>query len=584
MFKQALAFFLLAATALAQVVTVSTPRDFDGWIRTTTDWQAMPPAVDCGDALVVRGRRLGLELWSLDVRVKLAAGDALRLNLAKGRGTKWVLPQPATAGLSFPVVNGKPLPLRSATADGAGWLVHFAGRCGHLLHADVWVVHYPTLPGLARGELVVTASNPQVAATSERLAAPLTLTLQGATVSVPGGSAVLLPAGTTIADGQARSWPFAAVWPAVVQDWQWPSVDSVFDVSACGLSQTWRGWTPAFAGDAAAWAAQHRASELRHLQGWTAGLGVAPRSGVTGAQEDQLFPGGEAALAAEAVFPRYLAALGQSRRPCHHLEAGGSLLALADHPKLVLWEGRPHWPTTGDRLGKVATLPASGANGWWGPDEEHRLYGSVLAAYRATGSPALQWQLRHAATHLVFEAKGRIGAARAIGYRGMLSVQLWWHLEDRALADAVAVAWHRFATVDLLPTLAKRGDVWDARVDPRLGAGTRWMVWQQGLGAWGAYEAFEQFGPADGKAVALRAAELVVRDAIVRTDAGWRAYYTMQVGGTDHQFGSSDWLTFGTCLAVSLKRRAGPADERTESIWQQIERSGAGKWADPRKF
>jgi hypothetical protein len=71
------------------------------------------------------------------------------------------------------------------------------------------------------------------------------------------------------------------------------------------------------------------------------------------------------------VLARYYAALGQLRRPCHHLEDQA---------------GR-------DQLGKPRQPTLSETHGWLGPDREHWLQNTVAIALRITGGPALEWEM-----------------------------------------------------------------------------------------------------------------------------------------------------------------------------------------------
>jgi hypothetical protein len=332
------------------------------------------------------------------------------------------------------------------------------------------------------------------------------------------------------------------------------------------------------------WRARYLPLEYAHLHSWTAGLGVRPLSVTTGAQEDQLFPGGEFAWAAN-LTPRYLAALGQSRRPCHHLESDGRLLRLADHPRLIFWEARPHprAEVSPDRLGKVGSINTALTHGWWGPDEEHLLYNSVAVAYRATGSQALQWQLRHAAVHFLKQpGNKRVPRARAIGYRCLIAPLLWRSLEDRVLAQQVRDEWVRWMNSDIVPALRTRGGVWDSFTDPRLGPGVRWMPWQAAVGAWGMYVASVEFAHPEGKELAQAAAKVVIEQGYAQRDGDtWIAYYTVSKDGGEPTIGASDWTDFGMPLVLAVAQRENWSSERIAQLWAMQQARGSGKWLDP---
>lgn len=596
MFRELLATLLLAASATAQFLHVSNTSGgrFDGWIRTTTDVD-LPPATKLDRVLIVRGRPLGLQLWSVDVRVALEPGETLGYKLVSLQSAPWrTAPVAADAlkAMGQPSLAGAPLSVKEVTLDGAGYFVHLAGRVRPMLHADLWLKHYPDQPGIACGELVLCASNASLPDLQVAVPEDLTLRFGEAAVIVLGLPAgPLMPAGDAMADGQAKSWPVTVVWPRLLRDFEWSTAGALsnLQIGARGLTYTWPGGNPLFPGSVREWVQKNTPPAIASLHSWSAALGVNPRSGDTGAQEDQFFVGGEASVPG-ADLPRYLAALGQSRRPCHHLESSGELIRLSDRPQLKFWEGRAHWHrgVSPDQLGKRTTLSIRDVpGGWWGPDEEHLLYNSVVVSYRLRGSPALQWQLEHAARHLLAMPRGRVGAARAIGYRGWLASHLWRNLADRKLAQQVRAFFLDHFATELLPALTRAGDIWDVREDPRLGPGRRYMAWQLAVGAGGLWAASTDFDSMAGQDHALAAAKRVLTDAYVQTDAGWRAYYTVAVDGGAPAFGASDWSDFGTPMAagvVLLASRGDPMASRASSVWDQLVARGSWRWLSPTVF
>lgn len=564
---------------------------FQGWKSLTVD-REIPPASELMDgSILVRGRKIGKDLWSADIKTTLAPGDFKEVPL-EGNPIVFVRAETPSAISSRggPTVAGMPMALTSVVEDGAGLLLHFSKRVSAEIHVDLWAKIYPEQTSIVVGNAVVCASNPAVDFAVASFPRDIDLRCGDGIVAQPHGiDNVLLKAGETLADGQARSIHFTMAWPSAMQqmsDILSAAALSMLQISAIGIQDLWLGGNPLpDPVDPRGWLHSVYPGVIRDSRGWTATIGVTPRSLNTGAQEDQLFCGSEYSLAG-AETARYLTALGQSRRPCHHLDPDGRPVDLEVHPRLVFWNGRPHYDrsVSPDQLGKSSRPSESQAHGWWGPDEEHLLYGSVVTAYRLSGSPALQWQLRHAARHFIRMVRGRTGSARAVGYRGLLAVLLDQHLESRALADEVAQAWNEHLYGDLIPKLSGTDGIWDPRRDDRLGPGLFWMPWQQALGAWGLDLACRHFGTPRGIPIAQEAAQRVVDDGIAVLPSGrYRAYYALSVDGASTVFGDSDWTYFGVPLAMAalIKDASGHAP-RELAIWEQMKASPlAARWIDP---
>lgn len=422
-----------------------------------------------------------------------------------------------------------------------------------------------------------------------------------------GGGAVLLPAGTVIGDGQARSFPLVFIWRQhLTSALEWSSAGAAASLGVCanGISKLWPDGNPVPVSDPLQWARRNWAGAIARLHTWDAGpLGVKANSGDTGAQEDQVFVGGEccsgpASLGAETV--RYLAALGQSRRPCQHLEANGALLDLAKHPKLVMWSGRVHWhaEVSPDRLGKPHALTTIESHGWSGPDREHWLENAVAIAYRLTGSPALQWQLEAQARLFLLQetvdpklSTSDFSAERAIGWAGIVAVHLWRSLEDRTLAERVAQRWRdRVAKVYIPKLRGKPLGVWLPRNDARLTADTgwaplNWMPYQQAVGAYGLDYACRLIGPPAGRELALEGARAAMRAWQRQPDGRWKAWSywgysaTETVPFVEHAgaaHGPNVWVWFTP--AVWMVRDREPQNEQARMIWQQVVRETDPKW------
>lgn len=600
----------LTAWLPAQVVHVgnSGTTDFDGWVRTVLDKHDGLPEVgivhpDDGTMPVhyVLGNRVGLDCRSIDLRLEIAAGEQRSIDLAGAADWDWkrqdvLAESPDVFGV--PAVNGTPLQLLSMAPAGAGYDLHFRGRVGRMLVANVWATHYPDQPGFARSELVACASNPTVPDLVEAFPNGLAVTWGRATVLVPGladGDDLLTP-GETIADGQARSWPMTVVWPSMLRGSNWSSAGAVsaLGLSAIGLQQVWPEGDPLFRASPAAWTQQHRPGAIVRLHGWVAGpLGVAEWSGRTGAQEDQAWPGGEcahglASLGAEQV--RYLVALGQSRRPMHHLETNGDGLHLQDHPQLVFWDSRAHYHTgvSRDQLGKTRSLSKAAAHQWWGWDEEHALVGTLCLGHRLTGSHALQWQLEAHARSYLWHVN-RVGATRAEGWLSLLAVRVYRELNDRALAERVAVRCRERLALAIAKWAPMRG-IWDVRRDDRLGPGLQWLAYQQAIACYGLDIAGQVFGVPKARDLARMGAQSLLEHTWDHDGRRWRGWMNVQVvDGVPGPLIEGDGAHWGSgvevwhSMGIAVLLRHDPKHERALQVWQQLVREAneGGRWVAP---
>ncbi len=598
-----------ASPAPAQVVHAANyaPTVFDGWKRCTVD--VMPPheAGQVPGARYVLGRPIGLDVRVIDLQLRLDPGEVRSIDLSAAQPLAFVrgpLPAAPLAFFGQPSIAGVPLQVVGLQPDGAGYLAHLRARVGPMLCCDLWLWWYPDAPGWAVGEVIITASNPSVPDATAAVPGDLCLLFGAADVVVPGlqpepsnlqgaraGGARLLPAGGVLADGQARSFPLVLVWRQhlrTVDDSSSAGAAANLSVCANGIARLWPDGNPTLAAGTSplAWTISHWAGAIASLHRWAPepGVGPNPRSPDTGAQADQVFVGAEcigpAGLGAEQV--RYLVALSQSRRPCHHLEIDGSLLRLAQHPQLKFWDGRAHYRSdvSPDRLGKSRLLAESETQGWWGPDVEHWLFNNLTVAARLTGSPALQWQLEAQARVFLLQwvTFPYAYAARAVGWEALGVLHLWHNLEDRALAEQVRAGWLRRLDTVLLPQLlSKPNDWWDVHIDPRLGTGEWVMPWQQAVGAYWVDRAGATFGRADARALALRGARRAM-DAWQLQGGQWLTYWNLAVDGRGVL--SHDANNFGMPLAPAVVLRHEPNDEKARAVWAQVAPDG-GQWIAP---
>lgn len=577
-----------------------------GWFRTNTDWQHTaagdaPPECGTVDGITyVLGRRTGRDTRILDVHCTLNPGQLRTIDLDKAEPAEFdMAPVPNDTG--WPALAGVPMAPMGPDwiqRDGAHWLVHLHCRVDRMLHADLWVWMQPQQPW-ARGELVITASNPRVADAAAIVPPGLLLTCGDAQVLVPGlpHGAPLLPAGEVLGDGQAKAFPVTIVWPGRLRSVVEASTASAaanLEIGMVAIERLHPLGNPYLPErfDPIAWAKLHRPRSLGELHSWDAGpLGVAARSANSGDQECQGYcSGGEAmhplGVGCEQVY--YLDALGQARRPCHHLEADGSLLDLRRHRDLVFWAGRQHYDqrVSPDQLGKIRPPTEQECHGWSGPDDEHRLYHTVVAAARLTGSPALQWELQHAARVWMLDETVRPGwstsgarRARARGWAGMLVAQLWDNLEDRDLAEQVAAHWRRREPIILAEVGS--GEVWDTWDRPNVlgevGGGATLVrpMYQEAVGVFGCWLAAKLLDQPALLAAAETGARSIVRDAYTQDAAGRFIEWDMVrwpnpnyvEGQGAHRTGwfSTTWFPLGVWVAA----RAG--DEKAKGIWRQIE-------------
>lgn len=580
-----------------------------GWKRIVVD--VLPPLAsgEINGLRYVVGRRTGLDTYAVDVHCRLNPGEVREVDLARAQPWAFVrgaVPSDPMVYFGTPAIGGAIFAFIGIAADGAGWSVHLRAREPYrpMFVSDLYLLWYPDHPATAIGEATVTASNPAVPDMGAVVPTSFDLHFGDALVCIPGlpVGAPLMPAGTTFADGQCRSFPVVIAWPRHFQGAEeWASAGALanLQVSGNGISRLWPGGNPRLAPGTSplAWGGWHMPGAIASLHKWQVEPGVGPnmRSADTGAQADQIFVGGEcvgtAGLGCETV--RYLVALSQSRRPCHHREADGSPLDLSKHPQLVFWDGRPHIPSVSpDQLGKPRKLGESEASGFFGPDVEHLLLNNLCVAARITGSRALQQDLAdHARLYLLtyqtdksrFPYQAVPFAARAVGYEGIAVTLLWFNLEDRALAGVVRARYLERLDSVLLPDLgAAVNDQWDVRVnDPRLGTGEWEIPWQCAVGAYGLDLAGRTFDRPDARALALRGAKhAMARGWEKQPDGTWLTYFNRAVDGRGVV--GHDANNFGMPLAPAVVLLHEPNNATARDIWAQLQRDHAGSsWHPP---
>lgn len=585
-----------ASTAYAQTVRVANPSaaPFNGWLRTTVDTLPPLPAGQLADGTrYVLGRRTGLDVWALDLHVAIADGQTRTVALAGA--TAW-LPPPLTlpgdplayfgGWLTF---GGVPMSIVSLVQDGAAWSLHARSRVGRLFVADCWLDWRPDEPGLMVGECTVTASNPAVPDVLETVpVGGYGLRWGAATV---WGSEVC-PAGTTFADGQARTLPVVIAWSEhVANNQQWVQVGAAVNratgvidqrgtIGAVGIARLLPGGNPRLPSpfSAAAWTQERWPAALQVATTWgPAVTGPSRRSDDTGGQEDQVFVRGECMAGVGPEIVAYLSALKLAARPNHYLQPNGSPIEPSEKPGAQFFDSRPH-QSTGDLFGKSRPITPDDTNGWFGPDSQHWLANGLVAAARLTGSRALQaelsqqarlflWQEALPSQHPGWFTTG-FDSARSVGWTMLLACHLWQNLEDRSLADRVKAR----ATARILEVYAPAftgKDIWDVRLDdPRLGAGAWWQPWQQSIGVYGLDVAGEMFGVPAARTMALRGAKKVLADGWRLVGGKWLAIPDSPVAGNGVVNGGFN--LFGMPLAVATVLRQEPQNVQARAIWTQL--------------
>jgi hypothetical protein len=631
-----LATLLMVGALAAQTVNITNHSlaAFDGWKRTTIDTPAPfdSGVLPTGETYVV-GKKTGLDVWVVDIKVSLPAGGSKFLDLSDGVKNVFESPPLPTNIVRWyggPIaVNGVPMGLVDFGLDGAAVTIHMRSRQGRMFVTDVWLRHYMGQP-YAEGEAMITCSNPGVIDLQEQ-SPEINFSFGDAIISVLGSvpGRPLIEKGVTFSDGQAMVLPFTAIWARNLRnasDWSTIGAVASHGVQAVGIDRLMPEGGPVYGQnmDALLWARNKIDRAIEGIDDFgPPSVGIAANSTQTGSQEDQIFVRGEAMISTAALLPTYLSALKFANRPCHHRELSGAPLTL-DHENLVIWTSRPHHhPNIGsDKLGKLPGWEGSLASvnvtgGWNGPDREHWLLNTLTAGLRYTGSPALQYILRNQAVLFMYAetvdpslSTSHTDAARSVGYAGMVAVHLWYNLQDRAAGILIRDRWRQRVTQIYIPEITSSpGNLWDPRADDRIIGDFDWvskvdgirreprlytsgtMMWQQSLGAYGLDYGCMHLGPAQGRVIALAAAQAVLDHAWRKKDGTWIFWDNVgYIGGAVlaeseyregfgvHRTGWFDptWAIPG--IAVLLRHN--PDNAKAQEIWDQLT-YGGGSWVPP---
>jgi hypothetical protein len=596
MLRAILSLLLFLAALPAQTVRVenlsSVP--YTGWLRATVDQLPSRTTGYAGGVLFVVGDNIG-DVWTIDLQVSLQAGERRTIDLSAPTPATWARPPLPADPIGYfggvVEVGNTRLTITELREDAAAYRVRLRGRSPRLFDVDLYLRWWPG-QAWASGEAIVTASYANVPDMTDT-AGDFLLRFGDAWVVMPGagfGKPLVAP-GTSFGDGQCRAVPFVLIWTRHLQgasDWASIGAAAELGVVGCGLNE--RVVFPA-SYNVRSFVATNLPAAMRQLHSWEApSLGPAANTAQTGGQEDQGFAARELNLpdGAPAALLRYLVALKTAQHPSHHLETWGSIVDPDLHPHLCFYFSRPH-RSCSETLGKPRELLISEASGWNGPDAQHWTVASLVAGARATGSPATQRLLEHAARNYMLQAgitpgtaAAAIWSSREIGWEGFLVRGLDRALGDRRLAERVRLHWRRRLEQVLINQLAAK-DIWvEVENDPRLGPGRWWQLWQQALGAYGADWASELIGHPEGRQMALRAALKVVDAGWAFEGGRWVEYEHQSVDGTQRTrsgFFAVEWMP----LAVATVLKHQPDHPKAKAVWEQIvqDAEGNARWLPP---
>lgn len=588
------------------------------------------------------------------VKVDLQANESIAIDLAQASE----VPKPAMRGamvVAQLTVNQIPLQVVSEDGqtlveyDGPAMRVHLRAKVSATVWCDVWL---SSVPGerWSRFEAQFNAADPTVPITVEDLPAGFDLRYGSCLVGFLGSRFGPVMRMDSMAQSQARQ--FAGVIfdqsgathedidsaTALLQGAPF-GVDQRLEQVVAGLGVPERGAT-----FSAARLVYAKFSEcIKSLYAWPSpGIGIAQNSVQTGEQEDQCFSArgtecfGGLPVNAQAAFMRYAVALGYAKRPCMWREPNGDLLHWEGHQDLVLWSGNihPSRAVSPDRRGLESPSNTVDTHLWWGPDREHWFNGSLFLAAMLTGSRALQFQLENQARVVWYQetvdprlSTSHPGAARAVGWFGILAVGLWNTLRDRRTAERVreralqridlysreldTAKWPAWVDVRNDPRLSKdlACTYRNVRVvDPSTEEGTRvieevnelpvgvvsysvnylWpravMVYQQALCAFGLQVMGEAFESSAATILAGRVAEPVVRFGYTGDEeAGWLEWSLVGVPPGDgplppEQYVAGQGANRGSFrhawmpLALWVLLRQEPGHTRARQIWDSLRR------------
>lgn len=265
--------------------------------------------------------------------------------------------------------------------------------------------------------------------------------------------------------------------------------------------------------------------------------GCLPSPGSTGDQPD--FAAAVMLLEAHG-WPHRLASVRRSVdqeacRPTWLRDVAGAPLALGSVPGLLLWDSRPHFQSSQEKLGKTAGLASwdcrkAPSGEWWGHDREHYSPLHQIALYLLTGDRFARACVDHQVEvwlGMMQVSSGNpsldgTGAARDIGRT--LHAGAWLYLATgrqdlanrlRARVQRVKRDWAGAgATGPVRPTVVRAPDARHLNVQ-------HWRSWEEPFAAMGLDAEGQVLGDADALDLARQVSATVVDDAFRMLNGQW---------------------------------------------------------------
>jgi hypothetical protein len=558
-----------------------------GYLRAKVDTLPDRPSGNFDGGYWKLGNKSGLDTWFVDVFCGLAPGERRTINLNETNPETWdlvpIIDDPHFLGGIAVTIAGVPMKRVSVEANGAGYDVHYRCRVGRMMNLDLHLFWYsdPNQPGWCGGELIPTASNPDVTDIVAPITEDLVLRFGDADVWMPGRpvNTPIRFAGDWFADGQNGAVAIALSWDRLGANRDIVRAYIDQKVQMRGIKNLHYNGNPALpAGfDGKAWTSGLLDEVTRVLTTWERSpLDPATDSSAPAAQGGQALVCAPAIADPSCIGPLYLAALDGSW-PMFHLEASGKQLDWKAHQGLRMFFGRPNWKITTDFLGKTSSPDLYQSHSYKGPEDEHWFDFVLIGAARLKGTPATQWALRmHAIQFLyryVVEPPGNwLTATRGVGWMSFLAAELYRNLEDRELAEAVKTRWIAVYDQLIQPQMGTSAGWWGWMRDDRIGPGIRAIPWQCSVLALGlrwAGDALDYFPPI---ALSQEMALDVIDRAWVEKEGRWLCRDVICLDGSDPGPYLGAYQYFGMPYSVAAMLYWNPAHATALAIWRQLVR------------
>lgn len=533
-------------------ITNNSDVPFAGWIRRTIDFELAPEVEVAGggeapDLRVLIGRRVGIASRVVDLHVRRAPRVTGHIGFAALEPRTQPLPaftaEQKDIAAQRPVINGHQMGLVSSRGNGAGLDLHFHVRIGPMLSVDFFATVYPEQPW-GSGEALINASNPDVG-DMKAIFAGLEIQWAGAVFwPVPGYVGGPLRAGPDhVGDGQIMAVPVTFGWRQIadLDDILSAGAAAQWSVTGIGCRSMWPLGNPGTTYDPVDVALElHNAKKA--LGGWDAHkFGIKASAFTTGEEGDQVFVGGQCAKGFRSAYTElvaYAIALGYGRRPVHHLEPDGKPLDYNKREgKVVLWNGRPHFGLSTDKLGKTQEMNYDAESHGWRDYNEHEFFNWLAVALRLMGTPGLQRLLHHQGIQQLLTAKkfgapgSHVTGAREWAWWSLAIYHCWHLLDDRALAQRLKDRWLAEANAFMAHNNFGKADPgrWDLRynagsLSSKTGRDPNVMTYQNALCAYMTNLVGQLFGHAEIAERARKEAAWIVNTAFSHHEGRWKGW------------------------------------------------------------